>query len=85
MKALMIYYLSKVSQNSLLLNIVMIFLAFGENNRKQPISFSRDNRSSQSVLIFGNRPKISQFAITDNAMHYVLEIALEPRQINTVN
>ena len=82
----MIYYLSKVSQNSLLLNIVMIYESLcGENNRKQPISFSRDNRSSQSVLIFGNRPKISQFAITDNAMHYVLEITLEPRHINTVN
>ena len=71
----MIYYLSKVSQNSLLLNIVMIYESLAKTIENNPVHFQEiTGPASQLILIFGNRPKISQFAITDNAMHCVLKI-----------
>ena len=39
MKALMIYYLSKVSQNSLLLNIVMIYESLAKTIENSPFHF----------------------------------------------
>ena len=39
MKALMIYYLSKVSQNSLLLNIVMIYEPLAKTIENSPFHF----------------------------------------------
>ena len=39
MKALMIYYLSKVSQNSLLLNIVIIYEPLAKTIENSPFHF----------------------------------------------